>query len=313
MRHVVLQCLLAFVLAMPGLAAAQATRTWVSGVGDDANPCSRTAPCRTFAGAISKTAAGGVINVLDPGAYGAVTITKSITIESDGDFAGVLVSGTNAIIVNAAAADVVTLRGMSLHGVATGLNGVRFVAGRALVLENLTIESFTQSGIEFVPTTAATLTLRNVLVRGVASSVGAFAGVLVAPGTGGSAAFTLDDVVITGAGRSGLRVGAGARGTMRGGQIQSSGTEGVFVTTPLAPAAPATASVILDGVHVIDSIGAGVLADGSGAAVRLSGVVVSGNAVGASATNSAVIASYGNNRVTGNVVDGTPLTPVPSQ
>jgi len=37
-------------------AQAQATRTWVSGVGDDVNPCSRTAPCKTFAGAISKTA-----------------------------------------------------------------------------------------------------------------------------------------------------------------------------------------------------------------------------------------------------------------
>ena len=61
-------------------AHAQATRTWVSGVGDDANPCSRTAPCKTFAGAISKTAAHGEISVLDPGPYGAVTITKSITL-----------------------------------------------------------------------------------------------------------------------------------------------------------------------------------------------------------------------------------------
>jgi len=65
-------------------AQAQATRTWVSGVGDDANPCSRTAPCKTFAGAISKTAAGGEISVLDPGGFGAVTITKSITINGDG-------------------------------------------------------------------------------------------------------------------------------------------------------------------------------------------------------------------------------------
>src|SRR5438093_5866225 len=89
---------LVFVFA--SLAQAQATRTWVSGVGDDANPCSRTAPCKTFAGAISKTAAGGEINVLDPGGFGAVTITKSITIRSDHVEAGVLVSGTNAIIVN---------------------------------------------------------------------------------------------------------------------------------------------------------------------------------------------------------------------
>src|SRR5579883_2400156 len=84
-----------------GTASAQATRTWVSGVGDDANPCSRTAPCKTFAGAISKTAPGGEINVLDPGGFGAVTITKSITISSQAFEAGVLVSGTNGIVVSA--------------------------------------------------------------------------------------------------------------------------------------------------------------------------------------------------------------------
>src|SRR4029077_10913147 len=82
-------------------ASAQATRTWVSGVGDDANPCSRTAPCKTFAGAISKTAPAGEINVLDPGGFGAVTITKSITISSEGFEAGVLVSGTNGIVISA--------------------------------------------------------------------------------------------------------------------------------------------------------------------------------------------------------------------
>src|SRR5262244_3544271 len=75
-------------------ASAQATRTWISGVGDDANPCSRTAPCKTFAGAISKTAPGGIINCLDPGGFGAVTITKSITIVGDAAEGDILVSGT---------------------------------------------------------------------------------------------------------------------------------------------------------------------------------------------------------------------------
>lgn len=92
-------------------AHAQATRTWVSGVGDDANPCSRTAPCKTFAGAISKIAASGEINVLDPGGFGAATITKSITIRSDHIEAGVLVSGTNGIVVSLPA----TLCDPSLH------------------------------------------------------------------------------------------------------------------------------------------------------------------------------------------------------
>jgi hypothetical protein len=89
---------------------AQATRTWVSGVGDDANPCSRTAPCKTFAGAISKTAAAGQINVIDPGGFGTVTITKSIVIDGTPALAGVLASGTNGIVINAGASDIVTLR-----------------------------------------------------------------------------------------------------------------------------------------------------------------------------------------------------------
>src|SRR3954466_8436206 len=109
--------LFAFVALMfCSLADAQATRTWVSGVGDDANPCSRTAPCKTFAGAISKTAAAGEINALDAGGFGAVTITKSITISGEGVEAGVLVSGTNGINVFTGASDVVVLRGLDIIG-----------------------------------------------------------------------------------------------------------------------------------------------------------------------------------------------------
>src|SRR3982751_3731335 len=93
-RHLKLGLALALIaLAIPASASAQATRTWVSGVGDDANPCSRTAPCKTFAGAISKTANGGEINCLDPGGFGGVTITKSITIKCQYTEGGALVSG----------------------------------------------------------------------------------------------------------------------------------------------------------------------------------------------------------------------------
>src|SRR5690349_3209348 len=87
-------------LATPACAFAQASRTWVSGVGDDVNPCSRTAPCKTFAGAISKTAVNGEINCLDPGGFGALTITKSITIDCQGTFGSVLNAGTAGINVS---------------------------------------------------------------------------------------------------------------------------------------------------------------------------------------------------------------------
>src|SRR3954470_22706988 len=107
-----------FALSAP--AHAQATRTWVSGVGNDADPCSRTAPCKTFAGAISKTANGGEINCLDPGGFGGVTIGKSLTIKCQHTEGGVLVAGTNAIVINATATDRVTLRGLDINGTGIG-------------------------------------------------------------------------------------------------------------------------------------------------------------------------------------------------
>src|SRR5438067_4498283 len=112
-------------LALPSPAFGQATRTFVSGVGDDLNPCSRTAPCKTFAGAISKTAAGGEINCLDPGGYGTVTITKSITIDCTGTFGSILAAGTNGVNVNDSASGTpntikVTLRGLFINGAGTG-------------------------------------------------------------------------------------------------------------------------------------------------------------------------------------------------
>jgi len=133
---------------------AQATRTWVSGVGDDANPCSRTAPCKTFAGAISKTAPAGEINVLDPGGFGAVTITKSITIRSDHIEAGVLVSGTNGIVVSAGPSDVVVLEGLDFQGLGTGLNGVTVLSGATVYVVRCTIKGFSQNAVNMGSTTS---------------------------------------------------------------------------------------------------------------------------------------------------------------
>lgn len=123
-------------------AAAQATRTWVSGVGDDVNPCSRTAPCKTFAGAISKTAAAGEINCLDSGGFGTVTITKSMSIICEGVIGGVLGAGTNGIVVNAGDTDKVLLRGLDIHGGGSGLDGVRVVKARSVVIMNSLIQAF---------------------------------------------------------------------------------------------------------------------------------------------------------------------------
>src|SRR5207237_1361037 len=133
-----------FMFAFASLAQAQATRTWVSGVGDDANPCSRTAPCKTFAGAISKTADCGEIDALDPGGFGAVTITKSITLDGTGTMASILNAQTTGVIVNAPSDKIVTIRGISINGACTGVRGINFIQGAALNVEDCVI--FRQAG-----------------------------------------------------------------------------------------------------------------------------------------------------------------------
>jgi hypothetical protein len=162
-----------FMLALSAVAQAQATRTWVSGVGDDVNPCSRTAPCKTFAGAISKTAAKGEIDCLDPGGFGAVTITKSITIDGTygAGFGGILAALTNGIIVNDASSgapntSIVHLRNLSINGAGNGTDGIRFLSARELYVESCVVWGFgssaTSDGLDIAPTTG---TLFNITVK----------------------------------------------------------------------------------------------------------------------------------------------------
>jgi hypothetical protein len=136
------------------LAFAQATRTWVSGVGDDANPCSRTAPCKTFAGAISKTAAGGEIDALDPGGYGTVSITKPITITGIGTQASILSSGVQGVIINITSVtppqtNTVTLRNIQINGAGTtwGTNGIHVFGATTVFLDNVNVFGFSTNGV----------------------------------------------------------------------------------------------------------------------------------------------------------------------
>ena len=166
-------------------AANAQTRTWVSGTGSDANPCSRTAPCQTFAGAFSKTATNGEISALDPGGFGTINITKSITINGDGTLASILNAGTTGIIVNITtnlASDKVVVRNVSINGAGTGTDGVRIIDGVEVILDNVTIAGFTDAGVDVTQTQSSNVFLRNVRIsKGavgvrVATSVGAVSG-----------------------------------------------------------------------------------------------------------------------------------------
>src|ERR1051325_4747824 len=175
-------------------ANAQASRTWVSGVGDDANPCSRTAPCKTFAGAISKTIAGGEINCLDPGGFGALTITKSITVSCQDGTGSVLAQSTNGIIVNVISSDSVYLRGLQIQGVGSGLAGIDFVQAGVLHVDNCLIHGFNAgnaAGILFAPTGPSSLHVADTVVseNGIGSTGG---GIVVRPTGSGFALVSLN-------------------------------------------------------------------------------------------------------------------------
>lgn len=279
---------------------AQATRTWVSGVGDDANPCSRTAPCKTFAGAISKTATRGEIDALDPGGYGAVTITKAITIDGAGTMASILASGTNGVIINAAATDVITLRNLSIHGAGTGLNGVRFLAGGSLILENSQIFGFTQKGVDFAPSGAARLVVSN---SSITNNTGS--GIALQPGAAGTAFASLTNLILSRNG-DGVRAFDRSKVMIDGSTIFSNGN-GAFAQCPTA-----ACEISIERSAVFNNTN-GVATQGAVATVRLSNVGIFANSTGISAPTGTV-ASFGNNHNAGNTTaNGAPTTTIPSQ
>lgn len=277
---------------------AQATRTWVSGVGDDANPCSRTAPCKTFAGAISKTAAGGIIDVLDPGGFGAVTITKAITIESVGDWGGILSSLTNGVIVNAGVNDLVTLRSLSIDGAGTGTNGVRFLAGAKLVIDNCYIAG-AATGIDFEPTGASKLAVINTTINNATANA-----VLIQAGASGSASASLEKVRLMNSG-FGLRVNKGVA------SVRDSTVAGSVSTAIKALGTSAIAKITLDDTLISDGAGGtGVSAQGAQASIFVARSTITNNALGVSATNGGTITSFGNNKIIGNTTDGNPTSTI---
>lgn len=228
MRKIVLSsAVLGAMLALSLYAApaqAQATRTWVSGVGDDANPCSRTAPCKTFAGAISKTAPGGEISVLDPGGFGAVTITKAITLNGDGTLAGILNASVNGIIVNAGVNDKVIIRSLSIAGAGSGVNGIRYLAGNQLLVQNCTINGDTSNGIDVSLTASGTLNVVNSTITQVGTGINVTT-------TAGFAAASLQNVQIKGTATSAINAGANAFVEINNSSLSSSTGSGVVATS----------------------------------------------------------------------------------
>jgi len=285
---------------LAGGAWAQATRTWVSGVGDDANPCSRTAPCKTFAGAISKTAAKGVINVLDPGSFGIVTITKSLTIDGGGRDGNILSSFAHGITISAGANDIVRLKNLSIDGAGTGLNGVRFLAGAALFLDRVRIHDTTGQGVLFSPAGSSRLSISDSVISNHTGS-----GVRVAPGGAGVATVTIANSRLFDNGH-GLKAEDRSTVSIRNSDVANNSNSGVQ-----AFSAGQAVEITVDSCQVVNNglgnpSSAALKANGALASMLIAENTVTGNYNGIVVEAGGDVLSFGGNRVSGNNTDGVP-------
>ena len=270
-------------------AVAHAQRTWVSGVGDDANPCSRTAPCKTFAGAISKTPVSGEIDTLDPGGFGAVTITKSITIDGTAGLAGVLASGSNAIVINAPGGAVI-LRNLDLNGLGNGLDGVKILSAGDVRVENCKIYAWSQRGIEDDRTAGHLAVLNSVI------SNNGQTGILAIPGGVSSLAVNLDRVQMHSNGNAGLAV-TNSASAMVTRSTASSNVHGFY--------ADSNAVINIDDSFAFGNSGTGLNSQ-TGATIRIFSTTVTDNLTGLSTAGGSILSYPNTNRIAGNGTNGAP-------
>mgnify|MGYP006359522747 CR=1 FL=1 len=284
-----LLCLSAFLFAFSVLADAQATRTWVSGVGDDANPCSRTAPCKTFAGTISKTAVNGEMNCIDPGGFGAVTITKSITIDCTEVSSSILSSLVNGVIINITSPTdllkTVRLRGISINGAGTGINGIRVLSASSVFIEDVIIDGFTQHGISVETSVGSTkfvidrATVSNNLGNGFNTFI-----------IGGASATLSVNNSLFAVNNIGFNLSQSVKTTFQNSIINGNNT-GVLVNTGELGMTNCQISGNVVGVQA-----------GNGGTIRMSNNSVIGNNTGLAGTS---LISFGNNLVKGNNINGS--------
>jgi len=300
-----------FTFAFASMAQAQATRTWVSGVGDDANPCSRTAPCKTFAGAISKTAVDGEIDALDSGGFGAVTITKAITIDGDSNLAGILAAGVNGIIINITAtsgSNFVQLRNLSLNGAGTGLNGIRIlssVANTSVSIENCLIFGFRGAGGRGISDertgAGGKLYVEDTLIKNNGQS-----GAVIIPSGAGAVNAVFNNVRFESNGGSGLGAEPNTKVTANNCVAVNNNSRG-FV-------AEGAASAELNLQNCISSHNDKGVAANGGATVRMSNTQITNNPTLGVDFAGGTIFTFGNCNITangggaaGNTPNGTPI------
>ena len=279
--------------------SAQATRTWVSGVGNDANPCSRTAPCKTFAGAISKTASCGEIDALDPGGYGAVTITKSITINGMGTLASILHSGGNGVVVNLTVSDTcntVILRWLTINGsgAVLGTSSIRDVStvAHSLHIEHVDIQH-SNRGVDIATNNAGSrLFMKDVDIRHTTVH-----GIDIRPSAGQLVKLNLHDVRSRQSTGDGLHLNNNAQGVVNQSQFEGNTANGANVV------ANSVSMVFAD--TIFSNNNAAGLVNGSTAVTLLDGCTISNNTTGILNNTGGQVFSFANTAIGLNGADVT--------
>jgi Right handed beta helix region len=291
-----------FTLAFATMAQAQATRTWVSGVGDDVNPCSRTAPCKTFAGAISKTAKDGEISVLDPGGFGTINITKSITINgTHGAGFGSILSALASFGIQVNITDVNDIRktvrivSLNVNGASSGTDGLKVLAGSNVFVEDCVFDGFTNRGINVVSSTSVKVSVQNTVVRNCAQSC------IVAIPTGGTTTMLLDGVhAVNSTANSGYAQSGSVKSTLRDSFFAGNFSNGVF----------ADGSGEMNIENCVISHNATGINMTAPAVARLDNSIITNNTTASiNAAGQPQVSSVGTNAIAGNGANNLPTGP----
>jgi Right handed beta helix region len=288
-----------FIAASASTVRAQ-SRTWVSALGDDANPCSRLAPCKTFASAQSKTASGGEIDALDPGGYGAVTIIKSLTIDGSNTLASILAAGTSGIIINAPGGDV-TIRGLTINGATTGIKGITILAASKVFIERCVIFQFRAlsggRGISDERTTAGSLFVTDTIIRNNGSSGAAIYQ------TSGSPAIkaSFDRCRFEGNGNAGLLAGPGSIVSVKD-SVSTGNAQAGFHAEGGVAAVPVQLN-IENSLTANNGQGITVFPGGT---VRIARTQITNNSIGLNPVGTGVVSSNGTNIITANASGNGP-------
>ena len=295
--------LLATALAclLPASPAQAQIRAFVAQTGNDANPCTFASPCKSAQHAHDVVAAGGEIRMLDPGGYGLLTITKSITIEGGGQGELATTAFTAAVTVNANASDKITIRGVVIEGFFSGQDGIRFNTGGSLSIQDCLIHLFTGNGIKFTPSASSTLAVSNTVI-----SDNDTTGVFIQPGIGGNALAAFDRVDISNNRTRGLdvfgNINASVNVTISDSTVASNAQYGVGSTSSLG------ASAVMVKSSAIANNGIGLLAFAPAAILRVTRSTITGNTTGFSTQAGGTLVSLNDNTLEGNGTAGTATT-----